>query len=38
MIDVICYSTSTDDQLSQQAIKFMFLVLQRGTEIYSKIY
>ncbi|CAL4420481.1 HunTingTin gene family member [Caenorhabditis elegans] len=35
MIDVICYSTSTDDQLSQQAIKFMFLVLQRGTEIYN---
>ncbi|KAF1747031.1 hypothetical protein GCK72_023489 [Caenorhabditis remanei] len=33
LVDIIEYSTSTDDQLSQQAIKFMFLVLKRGTHL-----
>ncbi|ULT80404.1 hypothetical protein L3Y34_010757 [Caenorhabditis briggsae] len=32
LIDIIEYSTSSDDQLSQQAIKLMFLELKRGVD------
>ncbi|EGT59391.1 hypothetical protein CAEBREN_02719 [Caenorhabditis brenneri] len=32
LVDIIEYSTSTDDQLSQQAIKFMFLVLRHRAD------
>lgn len=35
LIDIIDYSKSPDNQLAQQAIKFAFTVLERGTNIKS---
>uniref|UniRef100_A0A1I7U0H7 Protein EFR3 n=1 Tax=Caenorhabditis tropicalis TaxID=1561998 RepID=A0A1I7U0H7_9PELO len=33
LVDIIDYSTSSDDQLCQQAIKFMFLILRHRTDL-----